>query len=125
MNSEQVKAWFENAVKDGWKATPTYKNEPIEQASNLDKDGWHALLINRPTDHSIHVWAPQGYAVHLMAEEYNMEDLIIESETCERCRKHSSEVGPMEVVAFANRMCHECHQSPETRQKFYYRGWNA
>jgi len=45
----EIEQWRDAAVADGWSIKPTYQSEVVEQAASLERDGFHAQVIARPT----------------------------------------------------------------------------
>ena len=121
---EIVKKWVQDAIADGWSSEPIYKNEPIETAMSLKKDGFQVSAIMRdnnphPRYASINAWGPDGVCVQI-PEVYSMTDLVTALGFCEICGKKDVKTVRL---AFANRACVECRNKPEVLKKYEYPGW--
>lgn len=118
--------WVKDAIADGWHAEATYKNEDIESATRLTKDGFTVLALDRqerkerwgtiPASKDVSVWGPDGLAI-MPGDVYSMEDLKRKLRICGYCGKE----GPTKRIGFAGRTCDECHAKNVSRVE--YPGW--
>lgn len=124
---ESVKQFRDAAVADGWDLKPTYKNEDIDRASSLTKDGFKMSIISRDNteknykykfEAEISIWGPDGISIPT-PELYDFELIRNGLTSCPVC-------GAKDVktvrVAFANRACEVC--APALREKLETPGWN-
>lgn len=107
MKRNEVIAWREAALADGWTHEPIYKNEAEETAMQLDKEGFHAQVYLRenPSDFCLAVWGPDRLAIEPPVV-YNFEGIKRLVNVCEKCSKE----GPTVRLAFANRVCPDCRK---------------
>lgn len=118
MTIEQVRAWVQAAIADGWKAAPTYPagpgrkgGEPVEQAATLRRDGWVAMAFARPQgwglgwneQAEITVWAPDELQVQVPLV-YDWPALEDNATRCQYCGKSGKTVR----ISFAGRCCPPC-----------------
>ena len=121
MNAEQIRAWRTAAEADGWRATPTYKTESIEQAATLCLGPapcqWVALVILRPKYASLAVWGPDALALE-PGIVYDFPALEAKLRTCPIC---DVEDVPTYRHGFGGRACEVC--LPAAREESEYPGW--
>lgn len=116
-----------DAEADGWKFSPTYSTEPVEQAFRGIRDGFVIQGIARPRHDNhmlpeghIHAWGPDGISLNPLPLVYPGFDAL------KALVRHCPECGADDVettrVAFANRACADC--APSLREKLERPGWN-
>ena len=128
---EEVRRWRAAALADGWSVEPTYKHAPVEQAANLNRDGFHVLLIARPKESkpawmtspkdeaSLAVWGPDGLAISVdPGTGYSMAALQAGLRTCGYCMQADRDT---RRVGFAGRCCSEC--LPAVHKRVEFPGW--
>lgn len=116
-------AWKQAAIKDGWEVTPTYRFESVETAATLNKDGFKASVVTRPSDGrtnpygNVSVWGPDGLAIR-PDKEYNWTQIHSGVTTCQYCKATNVAT---ERVGFAGRCCAVCMLT--VRPKVEFSGW--
>jgi hypothetical protein len=132
---EQVRAWRDAAIADGWTAQPTYPHtEPVESAATLQRDGWLAMIFTRDRgpkeareprtrgyarfEAHVSVWAPDSMAIHEVPKVYSWDALQAGQRTCGYCQATDVDTSH---VGFAGRCCAVC--LPTVRPQVEYPGW--
>lgn len=127
--AQRIEAWRLAALADGWQQVPTYRGESVERAATLTKDGFKALLINRPSgperpdgsgftgEVQLNVWGPDGLAV-LVPKVYDFAALTENLQRCEFCQQV---VEKTVRIGWAGRACPPCREkhAPEIERP----GW--
>lgn len=124
---DELDAWFNAAIKDGWKATEVYPgHETVDTAAYLEKDGFKVMLMrrkvlwgNKQTHGDINIWGPDGLFIPPIPA-YDLEKLKKGLFFCQGCGYHAF---PTSRVNFAGRACEKCQKDPEFMKKAEPRGW--
>lgn len=131
-NKALIVAWRAAALADGWTMGPRYAaHEPIEQAFELRRDGFHVVGLLRgdvsqypprpiaPEGgyYSLVGWCPKGIALELPLT-YDMAAVIAGERICAVC--HAEDVDTFKV-AFADRACAKCR--PDLKAKLETANW--
>lgn len=119
---EQVRAWRDAAIADGWDATPTYETESIDRATRLRRDGWEAQVLTRDDSPqsisaTVHLWGPDGLAVRT-GIAYDFDKLKAGLRTCMACKATDVDT---QRYSFAGRCCAACR--PEMARRTEQPGW--
>jgi hypothetical protein len=120
----EVRAWRDAAIADGWAAKPTYRNESIESAMTLEREGYVVqVLLRSPAGKWKHqaklsLWGPDGLAISLRGPVYDWAAIASGQNRCNYCG--ATDVAT-ERVGFAGRCCSSC--IPAVRLKVERPGW--
>ena len=118
MTLNEIVAWRDAAVADGWSITPTYNSEGIDRASTLDRDGWKALILTRSErDCDVVVWSSDRLVV-THGTIYSFEELKRNERLCSNCG--STEIATVRI-GFAGRVCPTCRE--KLKPIIEYSGW--
>lgn len=124
---EAAIAYREAAKADGWIAEPIYKNESIDQACALTRDGFTINILTRTNcrsnrykyQASVSIWGPDRLIVKPSSYQYNWPLIRDGVRCCHEC-------GATDVyttrVSFAGRVCKPC--LPTARAKHEKPGWD-
>lgn len=111
MTWDEVTAWTDAALADGWSSTPMYEREPEEQARILRSDGWYAMVFRRPQkgymkypECNVTVWGPDGLQIKVPTV-YTRAALEAAIRTCQYCG--AADVDTIRL-SFAGRSCKPC-----------------
>lgn len=122
--NEAIEKWRLDAIADGWEHKPSDVAMdgtvlmPEEIESELDKDGWHALVYNRPDGYQeISVWGKDQLAVDT-PDAYSMVTLEWNSHRCMYCKDYFPETVR---IGFAGRCCQPCRVKHVAEVE--YSGW--
>ena len=113
----------EKALLDGWSIEPVYKNESVETASKLMRDGFKMMIFARKDigkwkyEAQISIWGPDRMTIEV-PEKYNFDEIKSGMMKCHYCLKH-----PVKTmcVGFCGRCCSDC--LPEQKKQQEYPGW--
>ena len=122
---EDVRAWREAAIADGWSLAPMYpRHEDATRAGTLTRDGFVIQAIARPAGSNIRThrsggadeaslagWGPDSLAI-MVAVPYSFEALVTATRVCHSCK--ANDVNTFRV-SFAGRVCAECLPGERTR----------
>ncbi len=115
---KRVQDFRDAAIKDDWLIEPTYPGyEDMSYASSLSKDGWNMMILTRPNEASIDIWAPDKMSI-TVPKEYNFEEIKRMVRHCENCGADDVDT---QRYSFAGRCCANCR--PEMAKKHEYPGW--
>lgn len=125
---EEVVAFRDAAVADGWSIEPTYgEHESVDRASRLKKDGFLMMILTRTPvegdffrhryESEVSIWGPDGLCI-APPSKYDMEEIRRGLRICEEC--HATDVETFRV-SFAGRCCAKC--LPAARKIHEYPGW--
>lgn len=122
---EQVRAWRDAAIADGWHIEPTYgHHEDVSRAARLMRGGFVVQLITRENvgqwkaNVSLGGWAPDGMAISLPTV-YDPAVFARSMRHCNYC--HADDV-ETHRVGFAGRSCEAC--LPAQRALAEKPGWD-
>lgn len=124
----EVVAWREAAIKDGWSIEPTYQSESQDRASSLWKEGFHALILTRDNsskhgkysyEANVSVWGPDGLAVSA-GEVYDWMRIKAGLRHCHACGANGVDT---QRYSFAGRCCEACR--PAMAAKHERGNWTA
>lgn len=129
----EVIAWRDTAVADGWVIEKVYDSEPMESYCRVKKDGFTAQIEARVTEdmkqwfkhHTckwaycscISIWGADGLCIETPMP-YSFDAITKGLQTCSECGKTGI---PTQRVGFANRVCEAC--APALRAKIETPGW--
>ncbi len=112
--NEQITAWIDAAVADGWEVTPIYgDHEGIATAAKLTRDGYVVNAFRRPPgfkggaprgEYNMSAWCPDRISLTL-PDVYSFDGVVAATRVCSCCKKPDV---PTQRVAFANRVCADC-----------------
>lgn len=122
----EVAAFRDAAIADGWTAKPGGSSEPLEVYAHLEKEGFkmHAMCRRNvgkwKFQTSIHIWGPDDLAVDLLGPVYNWDEIKAGLRRCSECGKQDVET---QRYSFAGRCCADCRP---TMAALHERGnWTA
>lgn len=136
----EVVAFRDAAIADGWTHHATYESEPEERAACLYKDGFTMRILTRSRDNevlcpergyhhsvhgkwkyeaSVHVWGPDGLGISLLGPVYDLGQINTGLRRCDSC---GSEDVDTQRYRFAGRCCTNCR--PELARKYEKPGWD-
>ncbi len=132
MTLDEVRAWREAAITDGWSPDPIYTQESEDRAMRLTKDGWIAHASARPSrpdpfdkrrtmpaQADITVWGPDQLQIHPeVPVPYSWNRMNALLRRCAYCKTEDVET---KRVGFAGRCCLKC--LPAMRKKIEFPGW--
>lgn len=118
-----ARAYRDAAIADGWTCEPTYKNEPMDQAARLHKDGFVIQILARPKTEklrgsaNVNIWGSDGLNI-IPPDEYDWSAIVASLRYCGAC-------GATDVdttrYSFAGRCCLNC--LPEMKRQYEKPGW--
>jgi hypothetical protein len=122
---DELRAWRDAAVADGWTLAPTYTSESVERACRLTRDGYTVSILTRAGDErswpiaAINAWCPRNISLdHALKPEYDGAALIAGARFCPNC-------GAQDVdtvrIHFAMRSCEAC--VPSLRAEYEVGNW--
>lgn len=122
---ERCRAWRDAAVADGWSIEPTYKNEDVNRAASLKRDGFKASVFTRIYvresgtfyECSVHVWGPDGLACTIPTT-YDWPAIVASLRVCNECGASNVDT---KRFSFAGRACADC--LPAARAEHEKQGW--
>jgi hypothetical protein len=122
---DEVSAFREAAIADGWEAKPGSAGELIESYAYLTKDGFTMHVLARRQEGmkfkfqaSVNIWGPDGLAIQLTGPIYDWESIKAGLRRCAECGKEDVDT---QRYSFAGRCCADCR--PELAKKHEYTGW--
>jgi len=108
---EKAVQFREAMVADGWSIKPSFDNESLERATDLEKEGFKCMILTRTGVCAkyeyrvdINIWGPDGLAI-IPPEFYDWEKITAGQRRCNYCGKENVET---HRVGFAGRVCDEC-----------------
>lgn len=137
---DEVVAFRDAAIADGWSHHATYQNEPEERASRLSKDGFTMRILTRSRDNEVlnpaagihrtmhgkwkyearvSVWGRDGLGISLIGPVYDMARIKAGLRRCDACRAEDVDT---QRYSFAGRCCAKCR--PDMAAKYEKPGWD-
>ena len=120
----EVSAFREDAIADGWEAKPGSASELIEDYAHLNREGFKMHVLSRKNQGKykfqaqVSIWGPDGLAIGLLGPSYNWEEIKAGLRRCNNCGKQDVET---QRYSFAGRCCAGCR--PEMAKTHEYPGW--
>ena len=120
----EVTAFREAAIADGWDAKPGSAAELIEDYAHLTKEDFAMHVVSRRNvgkwkfQAELNIWGPDGLAVGLLSPIYNWEEIKGGLRRCNECGKQDVET---QRYSFAGRCCEECR--PKLAAQYEKPGW--
>jgi hypothetical protein len=123
----EVSAFREAAIADGWEAQPGSAAELIEDYAHLSKEGFKMHTMSRRLVNSkfkfqasVHIWGPDGWAIGLLGPIYNWDEIKAGVRRCNECGAEDVET---ERYSFAGRCCAGCR--PKMAAQHERGNWTA
>ena len=125
MTLENVCAFRDAAIADGWTVKPMSPHESVDTWARLTRDGYVMHAVARPPRFSyskphasISIWAPDTLGV-CVPETYSWNEIQRLATVCDNCMKECEKTVR---YSFAGRCCETC--LPEMRAKYEQPGWD-
>ena len=124
---DELDAWFNSAVKDGWVVSEVYPgHEGVETAAYLDRDGFKVMLMRRKefgqsvqTYGELSIWGPDGLTIPT-TPTYDFEAMKKAITSCPHCKAEGVKTSR---INFAGRACEKCKSDPAFMAKAEPPGW--
>jgi len=119
IKAEELRAWRQAAIADGWYSEPLYKHHlDAEDYRLTDSAGFTAHILIRSNLNDISVWGPDGLCIQKIPTTYDRACLEAAIRYCSHC-----DTWDVDTVrySFAGRCCKNCR--PELAKKHEQPGW--